>query len=192
MSQDKKSSENYDDAPEHSVTVHHSLMQEKPDTTEDDTAEGGSKNKTEDLSHATAPTLQPLDPSLSAEAKSKQKDEQPQPSATTDNEASVAEATGPEDFVQAEDTTDVSPKPKAAPQDTDAAQVKHDAEVRALIASKKYLLPIKTPEDRQTKRMVMAGAVAALLLIVVWLDIALDAHILKLGGLKPVTHFFSN
>ena len=36
------------------------------------------------------------------------------------------------------------------------------------------------------------GVVLAVLLVLAWLDIALDARIISLGGLHAPTHFFSN
>ncbi len=73
-----------------------------------------------------------------------------------------------------------------------AAKAKHDAEVQQLIDSEQYTLPIHTVEQRKSKRFVLLGIGLAIILILIWLDIALDAGIIKLGGLKPLTHFFSN
>lgn len=73
-----------------------------------------------------------------------------------------------------------------------AAKAKHDAEIGQLVESKRYALPIKTVEQRKSKRFIVMGVGLALILIVVWLDVALDAGIIKLGGLDPPTHFFSN
>jgi hypothetical protein len=73
-----------------------------------------------------------------------------------------------------------------------AAVAKHDAEVQEMVDSKRYVLPINALEKRKSKRFVLLGIALAGILIIVWLDIALDAGIIKLGGLKPLTHFFSN
>jgi hypothetical protein len=73
-----------------------------------------------------------------------------------------------------------------------AAQAKHDAEVQEMIDSKRYVLPINAVEKRKSKRFVVLGVLLAVILIIIWLDIALDAGIIKLGGLEPLTHFFSN
>lgn len=73
-----------------------------------------------------------------------------------------------------------------------AAQAKHDENIQQLVDSKRYALPITTIEQRKSKRFVVLGIALAVILIIIWLDIALDAGIIKLGGLKPLTHFFSN
>lgn len=93
-----------------------------------------------------------------------------------------------------EETASESPK-QAGPKQAEAeaaAKTKHDAEIQELIDSKRYVLPIDTVEKRKSKRFVLLGAALAVVLIIIWLDIALDAGIIRLGGLKPLTHFFSN
>lgn len=73
-----------------------------------------------------------------------------------------------------------------------AEQAKRDAALRKLVDSKQYTLPINATEKRQTKRFVLLGIGLSVLLALIWLDIALDAGIIKLGGLRAPTHFFSN
>lgn len=73
-----------------------------------------------------------------------------------------------------------------------AKQVEHDAEIQEMIDSKKYFLPIKTVEQRKSARFVALGIVLALLLIVAWADVALDAGLIQIDGIKPVTHLFSS
>jgi hypothetical protein len=73
-----------------------------------------------------------------------------------------------------------------------AQQAKHDAAIEKLTESKQYYLPIETIEKRRSKRFVAVGVLLSLLLIVAWADIALDAGLIQLNGVKPVTHFFSN
>lgn len=69
---------------------------------------------------------------------------------------------------------------------------KRDAELQALVDSKKYFLPIDAVEQRQTKHFIIIGVVVSLVLVVIWLDLALDAGLIKLGGLKALTHFFTS
>jgi hypothetical protein len=71
-------------------------------------------------------------------------------------------------------------------------QAKHQAAVDKLTDGKKYYLPIDTIEKKRSRRFVVIGIILSLLLIVAWADIALDAGIIQLGGVKSVTHFFSN
>jgi hypothetical protein len=40
--------------------------------------------------------------------------------------------------------------------------------------------------------VVLLGIVLAVVLAVAWVDVALDAGLIQLGSVKPVTHFFSN
>jgi hypothetical protein len=39
---------------------------------------------------------------------------------------------------------------------------------------------------------VALGVVLAIVLALAWADIALDAGLIQINGVKPVTHFFSN
>ncbi len=77
--------------------------------------------------------------------------------------------------------------------DTEAAkQAEHQAAIEKLADSKQYYLPINTVEKRRTRRFVAIGIILSLLLIVAWADVALDAGLIRIHGLKPITHFFSN
>ena len=81
------------------------------------------------------------------------------------------------------------------PQQSDAEaaeQARHAAEVQKLIDSKTYELPINAVEKRKTERFLILGILLAIFLALAWVDIALDAGIIHLSGIQPVTHFFSN
>ena len=67
---------------------------------------------------------------------------------------------------------------------------KRRAEVNKLVESKKYSLPIKTVENRHNRRAVIIGVVVSILLILAWVNIALDAGLISLGGVKAYTNFF--
>lgn len=71
-------------------------------------------------------------------------------------------------------------------------QAKHDAAIQKLVDEGQYVLPINTVEKRKAKNFIVLGAILAIVLVLAWLDIALDAHIISLGGIHPVTHLFSN
>jgi type IV secretory pathway VirB10-like protein len=73
-----------------------------------------------------------------------------------------------------------------------AAKAAEDVKLQKLVDSKKYFLPINAVEHRRSKRVVIGGVIVALVLAVAWADIALDAGLIQAGGVKPVTHFFSN
>lgn len=71
-------------------------------------------------------------------------------------------------------------------------QAEHDANVQKIIDSKKYELPITTEEKKRSKRFVALGIVCAIILTLAWVDVALDAQLIKIPGVTPVTHIFSN
>lgn len=73
-----------------------------------------------------------------------------------------------------------------------AAEVARDAQVQKLIDSKKYYVPVNAVEKRRTKRVIALGIVLSIVLALAWVDIALDAGLIDLGSVTPVTHFFSN
>ncbi len=78
--------------------------------------------------------------------------------------------------------------------DTEAVATKeteHDSKVQKLVDTKQYFLPINTIEKRRSKRFVALGILLSFLLAVAWVDISLDAGLIRLHGIKPLTHFFS-
>ena len=76
--------------------------------------------------------------------------------------------------------------------DIKAAEAAKDAKLQQLIDSKKYSLPINAVEQRRSKRVVTLGIVLAILLALAWVNIALDAGLIHLDNIKPLTHFFSS
>jgi hypothetical protein len=88
---------------------------------------------------------------------------------------------------------DAGPRPSKADVEAEAKlQAEHEAAVQKLVDGKKYFLPINAVEQRRSKRFVIAGVLLSLLLLIAWADIALDAGLIDLPNVKPVTHFFSN
>jgi hypothetical protein len=71
-------------------------------------------------------------------------------------------------------------------------QAKKDAELQKLVDNKQYFLPINSVEKRRSKQVVVIGILLSLILIVAWVDIALDAGLIEINGVKPITHFFSS
>jgi len=65
------------------------------------------------------------------------------------------------------------------------------AEQEKIITSKQYFLPINSAEHRRSKRRALVILVVALIIVVVWADIMLDAGLIKINGLHPLTNFFS-
>jgi hypothetical protein len=82
--------------------------------------------------------------------------------------------------------------PEAAVAAAEAEATKHDEAIQQMVESKQYFLPINSLEKRRTKRVVVLGIALSVLLAVAWVDVALDASLIELGSVKPVTHFFSN
>ena len=66
------------------------------------------------------------------------------------------------------------------------------AEQEKVIDSKQYYLPINSVEHRRRSldRTIFI-LMLVLVLALVWLDIVMDAGILKVGGIQPLTHFFA-
>ncbi|MCL5113448.1 MAG: hypothetical protein M1554_03160 [Patescibacteria group bacterium] len=69
---------------------------------------------------------------------------------------------------------------------------KHDQEINNLILSKKYFLPFNKTQRRKNRRILIAtGIILGIILILVWLDLALDTGLIHINGIHPITHFFS-
>jgi hypothetical protein len=64
------------------------------------------------------------------------------------------------------------------------------AEQEKIIESKKYYLPIHSAKDSRDLHLALVLLLAVIVLGLVWLDIALDAGIIKIDGLHALTHFF--
>ena len=90
-----------------------------------------------------------------------------------------------------EATSQSKEKAKQAEAETNQ-EAQRQAAIDKLADSKKYYLPINAVEKRRSRRFVILGIILSLLLIVAWADIALDAGLIHVNGIKPVTHFFSN
>ncbi len=73
-----------------------------------------------------------------------------------------------------------------------AERAKHDDMIQKLTEEGRYTLPIHSAEQQKTKQFIILGIILATVLVLAWLDIALDAGLIHLGGLHSVTHFFTN
>ncbi len=72
------------------------------------------------------------------------------------------------------------------------AQAVRQAEQEKIIESKQYFLPINTVEKRRGMERFILLLLVVIVVALVWLDIALDAGILRLGGIHSLTHFFKS
>jgi len=53
-----------------------------------------------------------------------------------------------------------------------------------------YFLPIQTAEGRRVRREILAAALFVLILVIAWVDIMLDADLIKIDGVRALTNFF--
>lgn len=72
----------------------------------------------------------------------------------------------------------------------DQAAAEHAAAIQKLVDSKKYFLPINSVEKRRTKRIIILGLLLSVLLLLAWVDIALDAGLISIDGVNALTDFF--
>jgi hypothetical protein len=124
------------------------------------------------------------------------KEKAPEPAQTDENAVSppteeAKDDAKPDDTKPKTDAKAPPPDPKKISQE-DAEKAKHHEEILKLIESRRYELPINAVEKRKTKRFIALGIVLSLLLVLAWFDIALDAGLVDLPNIKPVTHFFSS
>lgn len=167
--------------------------------------EEGSADETQDTSKKLATKqveVKIIPPEPEAVEDEPAKDETPAAEKSDDTEVEETAAPEPvetevpasDDSVKAE--AEVSPDKKSKKQpdlDAEAAeQAEHEAKIQKLIDSKKYVLPINAVEQRRSKRFVALGILLAILLALAWVDVALDAGLIQISNIKPVTHFFSN
>lgn len=117
---------------------------------------------------------------MPAYANDKPADDQP-------NDNDKPEAVEP-DAAKGKDKPDKQPDEEAAA----AAKAAEEAKLQKLVDDKKYFLPINAVEQRRTARVTVLGIILAILLVAVWVDIALDAGLINIAGLHPLTHFFSS
>jgi|GEM_PF-586540 len=89
-------------------------------------------------------------------------------------------------------STPKSPLDKKGEAALEAATAKRNEEIDELVESHKYYLPINQVEKRKNKRYALLGALLIVLLGIAWADIALDAGIIHISGVKPLTHLFGS
>lgn len=121
-----------------------------------------------------------------------------QPAATAPPEtAPAAEPAGPGPAAKPAPGTLSTDAPAAAAAPAAATQQKAAREQAArlaaqeqIVVSRQYYLPISVAEQRRNVRRAVAVLVVVLVAACVWLDLLLDADIVRLGPLRPLTHFF--
>jgi len=153
---------------------------------------------------AAAVAAEPVKPAEAETAtKPETADKPEQPTASkTDQTTTPTEEPSISDSLPTDDEAETDGESKATGQDQQTVEAAakaeaekvalHDAEIQKLVDSKQYYLPINAVEKRRSKRVVALGIFLSLILAAAWLDIALDAGLVQLDSVKPVTHFFSN
>ena len=72
------------------------------------------------------------------------------------------------------------------------AEAERRAELQKLVDDQTYFLPVDSRELKRAHEVIVISVVIALLLALVWFDVALDAGLVHIAGVKAPTHFFSN
>jgi hypothetical protein len=85
---------------------------------------------------------------------------------------------------------DVIKDPAKAEDDAEREAAEKEMAIQKLVEGKEFYLPINQVEKRRTKRVVAAGIILSLVLIMAWVNLSLDAELLEIPGVQPVTHFF--
>lgn len=136
---------------------------------------------------ATTPP-KPSEPAKPVTAAEASKTPVPTPSSDQPSEPPSDKILNPESDgdVQAQAGTPTDP---AALEAEEAERAKHAAEIQKLADSKKYYLPINAVEKRRSKRALII-LIVFVVLAAVWADVASDAGMLTIPGVKPVTNFF--
>lgn len=141
--------------------------------------------------------VKPLEPTEDKSIVTKDDEKSAEPVTEPTADATPSQPVATDDTIETRDSLETEEESPAQQTDAEAdaaakALAKHDADIEKLVESKRYYLPINAVNDQKTKRFIIMGAVLSLILIVVWLDIALDAGLIKLSGIKAVTHFFQS
>jgi hypothetical protein len=121
----------------------------------------------------------------------KPEDDDTQPAADDKKADDTADAQVTDSIDDENDDASKDSKPNA--QDEDLATkraMERQAQLDKIAEAGTYHLPINQVVRRRSRHVAIAGAVLILLLAVAWIDIALDAKLITLPGVKPVTHIF--
>jgi len=183
------------------------LADEKPDKDEPK-AEVKSKtgvavSKSEDhekIEVKTKPKPEPIPDEPSPKAEGDKRVEEPAaeeatPQKDAEESAAQEDTAKPDDEVaalQRDETKDIKPDGNQNETDIEAQKKQErDEELEKLAESHKYYLPINQLERRRNKRATWIGAFVIIVLCVAWADVALDAGLVSVPGVKAPTHFFS-
>ena len=156
---------------------------------------GSSNNKVEPLSTSTESQDNQTEPNNKSEAETQSQEAAKKQLTESDNnsESKSSDSAVEESKVTNPTTDKKSSKTPGEEEEAEASRkAERDANLQKIVDNKTYFLPINAVEKRKTKRIIVLGIVLSLVLAVAWVDVALDAGLIEIGGVKPVTHFFSN
>ena len=97
-----------------------------------------------------------------------------------------------------EETDATDSKPISDTADLDKVTAEEEAAVKAqeefeeVIADKTYFLPINAAQHRRSRIVVIFGVILISVLALAWINVALDAGIITIPGVKSLTHFFGS
>ena len=177
------------------------VVEDSDKKTEDDSshnvvkAGGSSKIKLQPLT--TSDTDQPQEDSSGPEKPKVAEDEPKKDESKVDESVTEPKADVEDDQkADASKSAETKDKTLGTPDEQDAAEAsrkaEHDANLQKIVDSKTYYLPINAVEKRKTKRFVLLGIMLSIFLILVWINIALDASLIQIDGISPLTSFFSS
>ncbi|HEY1064349.1 MAG TPA: hypothetical protein VGE30_03585 [Candidatus Saccharimonadales bacterium] len=83
------------------------------------------------------------------------------------------------------------PQPSEAREAEDELNRKRVARLQKMIDEEEYFLPIKTVEERRSRKVAIIGTITIILLAAAWYNIALDAGLLPNTYDLPHTSFFT-
>lgn len=139
-------------------------------------------------------TIQPLHDTVEHEPKA-----EPAPQANV-QAAQPAEVTpkppegfpepAPDAAIKPEEAPGVPPENEEREVDTELAR-KHAARLQKMIEEEEYFLPIKTMEERRSRKVAIIGLLLIIVLAAAWYDVALDAGLLPNTYDLPHTSFFT-
>jgi hypothetical protein len=161
-----------------------------PMVVEEKNEDGSDKEPKENLAAkgSSKTKIEPLETSPKPDGKQ----DEPEPAGEEDTEPEPKET----EPIKDEEKSAPDKKTKTTPAEDEAVEAarkaEHDANLQKIADAKTYYLPINAVEKRKTKRFVILGVAVSVLLVLIWIDIALDAGLIHLDGVSPLTHFFSS
>ncbi len=181
----KESKEETSSAPEQDSVGKQTAAVNKPKTIEPLTETPPEEADTKNTDDAEPVTAEVNTPSTSEEAGESPEDDSLLPGRSTFAAANEPAAGTDAASDELQLGKDGKPKKSNSPTGGDLTPEQQKA-----VETGEYFLPIRTAESRRVRKELIGAVLFVLILIVIWLDIMLDAGLLRIGNLKPLTNFF--